>query len=62
MFTKTEGSEVYSLLEMELFTGKKHQLRLGCTYALAAPILGDRKYGFTAADDLFRRSLKYTAL
>ena len=47
MFTQTDGAEVYSLLEMKLHTGKKHQLRLACSHALAAPILGDRKYGYT---------------
>lgn len=62
MFTQTEGTEVYSLLEMKLHTGKKHQLRLACSHALAAPILGDRKYGYTQANDLFRRSFKYTAI
>ena len=48
MFSKTEGaSEIYSLLEMRLDTGKKHQLRLACSNALGAPIIGDRKYGYT---------------
>jgi len=62
MFTQTEGAEVYSLLEMKLHTGKKHQLRLACSHALAAPILGDRKYGYVQANDLFRRSFKFTAI
>lgn len=62
MFTGTEGAEVYSLLEMTLNTGKKHQLRLGCTYALSSPIIGDRKHGFQFANDLLRRSFKYTAV
>lgn len=62
MFSKSEGaSEIYSLLEMRLDTGKKHQLRLACSNALGAPIIGDRKYGYTQANDLFRKSFKYTA-
>jgi 23S rRNA-/tRNA-specific pseudouridylate synthase len=62
MFTQFDGTEVYSLMEMKLHTGKKHQLRLACSHALGAPILGDRKYGYTQANDLFRRSFKYTAI
>jgi 23S rRNA-/tRNA-specific pseudouridylate synthase len=46
MFTKQDGDELYSLMEMTLDTGKKHQLRMACSYALASPIIGDRKYGY----------------
>lgn len=49
-------------MEMTLDTGKKHQLRMACSYALGAPIIGDRKYGYEVANDLFRRSFKYTAI
>lgn len=40
--------EHYSLLEFELQTGKKHQIRLACAYALKTPIVGDYKYGYDA--------------
>ena len=46
MFTKQDGDELYSLMEMTLDTGKKHQLRMACSYALESPIIGDRKYGY----------------
>lgn len=34
----------YTLLELHLQTGRKHQLRVHCAEALHAPILGDKKY------------------
>jgi len=40
------GKELYHLMEFDLLTGKKHQIRLNCSYALNAPIIGDRKYGY----------------
>ena len=58
----SHSEEIYSLLEMKLGTGKKHQLRLMCSNVLLSPVLGDYKYGFEDAPDLFRRSMKYTAL
>jgi 23S rRNA-/tRNA-specific pseudouridylate synthase len=62
MFTLKEGPEIYTMLEMRLETGKKHQLRLNCAYAFNSPIIGDRKYGYQHAQDLFRRSFKFTAI
>jgi 23S rRNA-/tRNA-specific pseudouridylate synthase len=62
MFNAENGSEIYSLLEFQLVTGKKHQIRLACAGPLAASIIGDRQYGFKGAPDLFRRSFKFTAL
>ncbi len=35
---------------------------MATSYALGAPIIGDRKYGYQNANDLFRRSFKYTAI
>ena len=34
-----------TLLSLEPITGKTHQLRVHCSTALSAPILGDPKYG-----------------
>jgi len=50
-----------TLLELTPVTGRKHQLRVHCANALASPVVGDFKYGFS--DD--RRSpwkLKLIAL
>jgi 23S rRNA pseudouridine955/2504/2580 synthase len=33
-----------TLLELNPFTGRKHQLRVHCAAVLGAPIIGDRKY------------------
>ena len=41
---RPEGSD--SLLEVQLLTGRKHQIRLQLSHA-GLPILGDRKYGST---------------
>lgn len=37
--------EVYTILIMLLFAGRKHQLRKACANVLQAPILGDGRYG-----------------
>ena len=37
-----------TLLELNPFTGRKHQLRVHCASCLGAPILGDRKYNYHA--------------
>jgi 23S rRNA-/tRNA-specific pseudouridylate synthase len=58
----SKENEFYSLLEMDLFTGKKHQLRLMCSFALESPLIGDSKNWYNGAFDLFRRSFKYTAI
>ncbi|CDW82985.1 ribosomal large subunit pseudouridine synthase c [Stylonychia lemnae] len=38
--------EQYSYVKFEIETGKKHQIRLMCNYALQKPIFGDDKYGY----------------
>ena len=56
-------AEKYSLVQFSLGTGKKHQIRLACAYALKMPIVGDFKYTYDSqnmSNDLLRRSLKYT--
>ena len=47
------SGERYSLLEMELITGKTHQLRSHLA-AMGHPILGDPKYGDPAANEKIR--------
>ena len=41
---KTVDEEIYSLVEIKLFTGRHHQIRLQMSNA-GHPILGDTKYG-----------------
>jgi 23S rRNA-/tRNA-specific pseudouridylate synthase len=43
------SEESYSYLKIVIDTGKKHQIRLHCNYALKTPIFGDTKYGFDQA-------------
>ena len=43
------SKESYSYLRIVIDTGKKHQIRLHCNYALKTPIFGDTKYGFDQA-------------
>lgn len=42
----SNSEESYSYLRIVIDTGKKHQIRLHCNYALKTPIFGDTKYGF----------------
>ena len=48
-----KNSENYSLLEVNLITGRSHQIRLQLKEA-GHPIAGDRKYGDPAANSFFR--------
>jgi 23S rRNA pseudouridine1911/1915/1917 synthase len=41
--TKIKGNVSYSLIECELFTGRKHQIRAQLAY-LGHPIVGDKIY------------------
>jgi tRNA pseudouridine32 synthase/23S rRNA pseudouridine746 synthase/23S rRNA pseudouridine1911/1915/1917 synthase len=50
-----ERNEKYSLLRLNLETGKKHQIRVHCKEA-RHPVLGDKKYGATE-DPLHRVAL-----
>ena len=60
-----KSQESYHLVRFTLETGKKHQIRLGSSFALGSPIVGDFKHGYDSQKcsvDLLRRSLKYTKL
>ncbi|KAK9480929.1 pseudouridine synthase [Lipomyces japonicus] len=39
------------LIELDLVTGRKHQLRRHCAEVLRAPIVGDSKYGLDTVND-----------
>lgn len=47
------AKEGYTLLELELLTGKTHQIRAHMEY-LGHPVVGDRKYGVARVNDEFR--------
>ena len=52
----------FSLVEVELFTGRHHQIRVQMA-AAGMPLLGDRKYGTSSANALAEcMGLEYTAL
>ena len=48
LLSVTQG---YALIKFVLDTGKKHQIRLNCCYALKTPIFNDGKYGFERVVD-----------
>ena len=48
LISVTQG---YGLIKFVLDTGKKHQIRLNCCYALNTPIFNDSKYGFERVVD-----------
>ena len=48
------GAEAMSLLEVELLTGRSHQIRAQLSY-MGCPIIGDNKYG---AKEMFRSGKK----
>ncbi len=44
-YTVLKKTEKYSLLEVELLTGRKNQIRVHCSEE-GCPVVGDKKYGF----------------
>ncbi|MDE7201213.1 MAG: RluA family pseudouridine synthase [Lachnospiraceae bacterium] len=50
-----QHNDVVSLLEIELYTGRHHQIRVQMAHA-GYPLLGDFKYGSAASKDLSRDS------
>ena len=52
----------YSLIEVEIFTGRHHQIRVQMSHA-GMPLLGDSKYGNTVSKELSERlGIRHTAL
>jgi 23S rRNA pseudouridine955/2504/2580 synthase len=47
-------SDKYSLLEIDLITGRTHQIRAHLSF-LKMPVIGDRKYGLRQANDYFKK-------
>ena len=52
-YTPIAMSEGYTLLEVELFTGKSHQIRAQMA-AIGHPLIGDTKYGREEVNRRFR--------
>lgn len=64
METRTiESNGLYSLLELNLITGRSHQLRAHLAY-MGSPIVGDRKYGSREVNEWFdnKYALKFQYL
>ena len=59
-FTKIEGNGNYSLLEVELETGRKNQIRVHMQ-DIGHPVVGDRKYG-SRKNPIHRLGLHATTL
>lgn len=57
-YRSIEAKELYSYLEIELITGKTHQIRAHLA-AIGHPIAGDRKYGQTIYDKATGRLPKH---
>lgn len=53
------NSDVFSILEVELVTGKTHQIRAHLSH-IGLPILGDEKYGNSSVNKKFKK--KYQCL
>ncbi len=49
--TRGQGSDAVSLVQVELFTGRTHQIRVQFAHR-GLPLLGDRRYGGPPADGL----------
>ncbi len=58
---KRSYSDGYSLLQVELKTGLRHQIRSQLSY-LGFPIVGDELYGGLTADRLFLHCHKYSVI
>lgn len=50
-----EGQK-YSFVQIQIETGRKHQIRVHCSQILNCPILGDTQYGGNPADRIYLHS------
>ncbi len=55
-----KSNEGFTLLEVELITGRTHQIRLHLS-ATGYPIIGDQKYGERKTNDYFKDTFKLTS-
>ena len=51
------ANEKYTLLEIELITGRTHQIRAHLAY-IGHPVIGDTKYGYRDTNDYFKKNYK----
>lgn len=58
---KTNKTQGFALLRLEIETGRKHQIRVHLSEVLKTPVLGDGKYGGRAAFPKGRTSLHLIA-
>lgn len=54
-FSVLKALQHYTVLQAQLITGRMHQIRVHAK-AMGCPIVGDRKYGSTESDAVFRRA------
>ena len=58
----SQGENNYALAEIELFTGRHHQIRVQMSHA-GMPLLGDNKYGNEESEKLSHAlGIRHTAL
>ena len=56
-----DGKPASSVLELELFTGRTHQIRASLAH-IGCPVIGDDKYGDRTANKAFKKGLRLTAV
>ena len=57
-FKKICGNDLYSLINVNLITGRTHQIRVHLAY-IHFPIVGDEKYGNFVLNKAFNKEFKY---
>ena len=58
LYSKIDGNDEYSLLDVNLITGRTHQIRVHLSYK-NLPIVGDEKYGDFNKNKIFESKYKY---
>ena len=58
LYTKLDGNDEYSLLDVNLITGRTHQIRVHLSYK-NLPLVGDEKYGDFNKNKIFESKFKY---